>query len=113
MEELKNRTEEVADHVGEYVETIFSLLSTSVTQKAVNTSSVLLTKLLIFLFYIFAVLFIGAAAAWWLGNLVHNRIFGFLIVTGIFLITAFLFAAIQKNSLIPFFRNRIVRKIYE
>jgi|SRR6516225_12252752 len=113
MEAINNRTEEVADHVGEYAEALFNLLSVSVTQKAVHTSSVLLSKLIILLMYMFAVLFIGGGIAWWLGEILGNRIFGFMIMGGVFLITAILFASIQKESLIPYFRNRIVRKIYE
>jgi len=113
METIKNRTEEVADHIDEYAESLFNLLSVSVTQKAVHTSSVLLSKLFILLMYILGILFIGGGIAWWLGDILQSRIFGFLIVGGIFLIAAIIFAVIQRKSLIPFFRNRMVRKIYE
>ncbi len=113
MEELKTKAEELKDHVEAFSETFLKLTFTTITQKGINISSVLLNTFLVYVLAIFVLLFIAAGLAWWLGDILHNRAAGFFIVAGIFFLTTILVILLRKKIVYPFIRNSIVRKVYE
>ena len=113
MEEVKNQSEGLVDHVEALSDTFLKLVFVNITQKTVAVTAGLINTIFIYLFLIFCLLFAGAGLAWWLGDLLNNRAAGFFIVSGFFLLAAFFFILMKKKIIYPFIRNFLVRKIYE
>ncbi len=113
MEELKTKAEDLKNHVEAFTETFLKLTITTITQKGINISAVFLNTIVIYLLSIFALLFMAAGLAWWLGDVLHNRVAGFFIVAGFFLVITVLIILLRKKFVFPFIRNSIVRKVYE
>lgn len=113
MEDLKEKTTDLADHVGDFADTFYKLTILKLTQKTTNIASGILLGVAIGIFGFLVVLFLSTALALWLGDLIESRAGGFLITAGIFVVLLAIIAAIRKKVVFPFIRNRIIRKIYD
>jgi len=113
MDDLKEKTADLADHVEDFATTFYKLTVVKLTQKVTNVASNLLLVLSIAFFGFIIVLFSGIALAYWLGDLVGSRAGGFLITAGFFLLILLIIAAIRKKIVFPYIRNLIIRKIYD
>lgn len=113
MEELKTKAEDLKNHVEAFSETFLKLTFTTITQKGINISAVLLNTIIVYVLSVFVLLFIAAGLAWWLGDVLHNRAAGFFTVAGIFFVITVLIILLRKKLIYPFIRNSIVRKVYE
>ena len=113
MEQLKASTQQLKDHVGEYVSTYAQIMKAKATQGASNaaaTGAVVFAAALLSLFFL---LFVFAGLALWFGTMVNSYAAGFFIVAGIFaLLTVGLFA-LRKKYIVPVIRNAVVAGIYE
>ena len=112
-EELKEKVDDITTHVGDYVDTFVKLTALNVTQKVANVASSAVQSLVVCLLGLFVLFFSAAALAWWLGDVVNSRAGGFLIVAGFFFLVTVIIIALRKQTIIPFLRNSIIRKIYE
>ncbi len=113
MENVKEKVEELTDHVKGYVDTLYELTVVKVTQKAADTAAFAITGLVIFVFSILVLFIGGIGIGWWLGRAIDNMAGGFLIVTGFYLVCLFFVILVGKKTIVPMIRNRIVRKLYE
>jgi len=120
MEEEKTRTQEIkeeakdlAEHVTDFLETYYQLLTINVAQKGINIASAVINAVVLCFLGLFAFGFIGLGLAWWLGNVIDNRAGGFFITAGIYLVIIIVLIAMRKKVIFPFLRNLITRKIYE
>lgn len=113
MDELKEKTADLADHVEDLANTFYKLTILNVTQKTTNIAANVILGVAIVVFGSSVILFLGLALAWWLGDLIDSRIGGFLLTAAFFLIVLWIIAATRKKMVFPFIRNRIIRKIYE
>ena len=113
MNDLKEKTADLADHVEDLATTFYKLTVVKLTQKVTNVASNLLLILSIAFFGFLIILFGGIALAFWVGDLVGNRAGGFLITAGFFLLVLLIIAAIRKKVVFPYIRNLIIRKIYD
>jgi hypothetical protein len=113
MNDLKEKTADLADHVEDLANTFYKLTVVNITQKATNIASNLLLVLTITIVGFLIILFVGVALALWLGDLVNSRAGGFLITAGIFGIVLLIIASIRKKIVFPYIRDLIVRKIYD
>jgi hypothetical protein len=113
MNDLKEKTADLADHVEDLANTFYKLTVVNITQKATNVTSNLLLVLTITIVGFLVVLFGGVALALWLGDLIDSRAGGFLITAGIFGIVILIIAAMRKKIVFPYIRNLIIRKIYD
>jgi hypothetical protein len=113
MDDLKEKTADLADHVEDLATTFYKLTVVKITQKATSIASNLLLVLSIAIFGFFIILFAGIALAFWLGDLVGSRAVGFLITAAFFGIVLLIIAAIRKKIVFPYIRNLIIRKIYD
>jgi hypothetical protein len=84
MEELKEKTADLADHVEDLANTFYRLTLVNATQKASNIISGAVVAFLICLVGFMVLLFLGVALGWWLGNLVNSRAGGFLLAAAFF-----------------------------
>jgi len=113
MDDLKEKTADLADHVEDLATTFYKLTVVKITQKVTTVASNLLLVLSIAVFGFLIILFGGVALAFWLGDLVGSRAGGFLITAGFFVIVLLIIAAIRKKIVFPYIRNLIIRKIYD
>jgi len=113
MEGLKQKTAEIIDHVEDMAGTFYKLSLLKATQKATNVGSSFLVILALSVFGVFALLFLGIALCLWLGDLVNSRPGGFLIGAGFFFLVLGVIIALRKKIVFPFFRDLIIRKLYD
>lgn len=112
-ETIKTKLNDVITDSLELGETAVKLarINTAITATRISSSAALLIFQCIIA--LLAVLFCSAAAAWWLGYLLHSNATGFLIV-GLFYVLLLILSFILKDKIVlPFLRNRIVKKLYE
>jgi ABC-type phosphate/phosphonate transport system permease subunit len=70
MNDLKEKTADLADHVEDLANTFYKLTVVNITQKATNVASNLLLVLSIAILGFLVVMFLGVALALWLGDLI-------------------------------------------
>lgn len=111
--DLRDKVEDMAGHVGDYVNTYYRLTVLKAAQKATNIGAGMFAGIVAVALGLFVVLFTSIALAWWLGDLVGSRAGGFLLVAGLYLVIMVALIAMRKKIIFPFVRNLIIRKIYE
>jgi hypothetical protein len=112
MDDLKEKTADLADHVEDLANTFYRLTIVNITQKTSNIASGVIVAISIGVLGFFGLLFLGIALAWWLGDLIGNRTAGFLLGAGFFLIIMLVLILMKKQIISPI-RNFIIRKIYD
>ncbi|MGZ8524385.1 MAG: phage holin family protein [Chitinophagaceae bacterium] len=113
MEDLKEKTIDLADHVEELADTFYRLTVVNLTQKVTNLVSGAVVMLVLCLLGFFVLIFAGCGLAWWLGNLVNSRIGGFLLAAAFFLVVMIIISLLKQKTIFPFIRNLIIRKVYD
>lgn len=113
MNDLKQKTADLADHFGDYAETFFKVTLLNVTQKGTDIASAAISLVVICTLSLFVLFFAGFGLGWWLGDLVNSRTGGFLLVAGFYLLLIVLILLFRKKIFFAYFRNLIIRKIYE
>ena len=113
MEDLKEKTMDLADHVEDLADTYYRLTVLNVTQKATNIVSGALVMIVMCSLGVFVLLFAGCALAWWLGNIINSRTGGFLLTAGFFLILMLIIGLLRKKTIFPMIRDLIIRKVYD
>ena len=113
LDEIKDKTRDIADLVTDYAETFYKLTILKITQKSTQIASAGIVVLALLVFGLFVTLFGSIALAWWLGDLVQSRALGFLLVAVFFLVCMLIMIAMRKKIVFPYFRNHLIRKFYE
>ena len=113
MEDLKEKTIDLADHVEDLADTFYRLSLLNATEKATNIISGVVLMIVLCSLGFFVLLFGGCALAWWLGNIINSRPGGFLLVAGFFLILIAITSVLKKKTIFPLIRNLIIRKVYD
>lgn len=113
MEELKEKTADLTDHVQDMAETFYKLTILNVTQKATNVASGALTMIVVSVIGLFILLFLGVALSLWLGDLTSSRPLGFVLGGAFFLLVLFILLALRTKIVFPMIRNLIIRKAYD
>ena len=113
MDDLKQKTADLADHLGDYAETFFKMTLLNVTQKGTAIASAAISLIILCTLSLFVLFFAGFGLGWWLGNLVNSRPGGFLLVAGFYLLLIASILLFRKKIVLAYFRNLIIRKIYE
>lgn len=110
---MEAKSENWIESAGGIIETYRDLVSIKIVEKTSRGISVSIYGIILLVFIIFILLFLGTGAAWWIGESLNNMKAGFFIVSGTYVI---LFAAMMlmgKKYLIPGIRNIIIRMIYD
>lgn len=109
---IKEKAKDMIDHIEDLSSTYYRLGMIKITQKATVITSHLLAVVVGCVFGFFVLLFGGLALSWWLGNLLENRVAGFLLGGGFFLVCMLVIILLRKQIVFPFFRNAIIRQVY-
>jgi len=113
MEQLKTSTQQLKDHVGEYVNTYIQITKAKATQSASTAASGVVIGIAALLFGLFFLFFLFCGLAFWIGALMDNRQAGFFIVAAFFLLLIVLIFALRKKVIVPFIQNLVISKVYE
>ena len=113
MEELKEKTADLADHIEDLADTFYRLTVVNVTQKATNIASGAIMMIVSCVLGLFVVLFLGIALSWWLGDVLDNRVVGFLLGAAFFILLLSVLLIFRKRIIFPYIRNRVIRKVYD
>lgn len=113
MDDLKEKTADLADHVEDLAETFYKLTIVNVTQKATNIASGAVVMMALSILGLIVFLFLGVALAWWLGDLIESRAGGFLLSAGFFALVLTIIVVLRKKIVFPFIRNLIISKVYD
>jgi len=112
-QEIKEESKDLAEHITDFLETYYQLLTINVAQKSINITSSLIHAVILAFLCLLIASFIGLGLAWWLGNVINSRAGGFFITAGIFFIVMIVLIVMREKVIFPFLRNFITRKIYE
>jgi putative superfamily III holin-X len=112
-EEIKEEAEDIVNHIGDFLETYYQLVTIRLAKKVVDITSSLINSIILALLGFLFLSFVSLGLAWWLGNVVDNRAGGFFITAGIYLVIIVLLIVMRKKLIFPFLRNFLTRKIYE
>lgn len=112
MEDLKNKTSVLTDHLSDYIETYYKLVVLNATEKATGVASVSITSLILSVLAIFTLFFASLGVGWWAGETLGNMLAGFSIIAGFYLVVIMLIFAFKKQ-IIPSIQNILIRTVYE
>lgn len=113
MEELKDKTADLIDHVEDIAETYYKLAIVNVTEKATNIAAGTIMAVASAVLGLLILIFLGMALSWWLGDLIDSRVGGFLLGAAFFMIVWIVILLLRKATIFPTIRNSIIRKVYE
>ena len=111
--EVKEETKDLLEHITDYLETYYQLVTINIAQKGINIASALVNAVVLVILGLFTFGFISLGLGWWLGNLVNSRAGGFFILAGIYVVIMVAIIVMRKKTILPFLRNFITKKIYE
>ena len=112
-EEIKDTLSDLTTHANEYFNTFYRLQVLNLTKKTTDLTANILGGLISVVLGMFVLFFGSVALAWWVGDLLGSRAGGFAAVAGFYALVAIIILAIRKKIVFPFFRNLIIKKIYE
>jgi|SRR6218665_711346 len=113
MEDLKEKTADLVDHVEDIADTFYRLTLINVTQKATNIASGAIIMVVISVMGLFILLFLGISLSFWLGDLIGSRSGGFLLGSAFFLVLLLVLLALRRKIVFPIIRNLILSKVYD
>lgn len=113
MKEMKEQTQGIIEDIEGLSDTFLKLTLARITRKTVNLTAGILNILLVYAAGAFGLLFLAFGLAWWIGDLLNNRVAGFFIIAGLFALIILFIILFRKTLVYPFIRNVLVRKIYE
>jgi hypothetical protein len=112
-EEVKEDAKDLLEHVTDYLETYYQLITVTVAQKAVNIASGVVNAVILVILGLFTFGLISLALGWWFGNLINSRVGGFFLMAGIYIVIMVVIMVMRKKIILPFLRNLLTKKIYE
>ena len=103
----------IAELASDYVETYIKLAVVNINQKTADISSVTAFSMLAGFIAFFAIMFLGIAASFWLGELFGSNALGFLLVAVFYLILFLILFFTRKKIFYPFVKDLIIKSIHE
>ncbi len=110
---LTKNIAELNDSVKQYVQVKFDIFKLLLLKKSSNLVSYLLGYLVIILFSVIIIMFLGAAFAIWYGQKFNNYFEGVLIATGFLVLIAVLFIVFRKKVLTNALLNNFSEVLFE
>ena len=113
VQEIKEDTKDLLEHVTDYLETYYQLLTVTLAQKIINIASGAINAIILAVLALFTFGMISLGFGWWLGNLINSRAGGFFLTGGVYVVIIVAINLMRKNRFLPFLRNLFTKKIYE
>lgn len=112
-EQEKNKSEKWIDGAENLIETYRDLITIRIVGHASLGASFGILGIITLLIILCIMLFLGLGAAWWVGEAMNNRIAGFFIVGGAYLVLLTTLLLMARKIIIPAIRNIIIKNIYD
>jgi putative superfamily III holin-X len=113
VEEIKEDAKDLFEHVTDYLETYYQLITVTVAQKGINIASGIINAVILAILGLFAFGLISLGLGWWLGNAINSRVGGFLLIGGIYFVLMIAIIVMRRNVIFPLLRNLLTKKLYE
>ncbi len=113
MMEDKSKIEQIYERVEQYVSTSVELYKLKALQKVAETATSILTSVILAIFGLLFLLFVSIGLAIYLGEVLGKMHYGFMIVSGIYLLFAVIVYALRAQVLKDKVNTYIVRKIFK
>ena len=113
IEEVKEEAKDLLEHVTDYLETYYQLITVNVAQKGINLASGIINAVILAILGLFAFGLISLGFGWVLGNWIDSRAGGFFLMAGIYVVIMVAIILMRKKMILPFLRNLLTKKIYE
>jgi len=113
MEDVKDKVEELSGHVKDYLGTLYELTALKLVQPLVNVATFAANSFIVIIFSVLVLLIGGIGLGWWLGDVMHSRPGGFLIVALFYLVCLICLMTFMKKIIFTSIRDKVLKKIYE
>jgi hypothetical protein len=113
MDELHTKTANLANHVQDIAQTYYDLARINIAQAGAKTLARAIIFFLLAGLVLCVLLLVGIGLALCLGKMLYNTAAGYFIVAALYLFIVFLLYLLRKKVVFPFFRDFIVRRIYD
>lgn len=97
MDASDNLVEPLFDRVKEYSKTSIELIKLKAVDRSSDFLSKFIFQLIISIFFLLGILSLNIAAALWIGDLLGKTYFGFLSVTGFYVLLAIILLLFRKK----------------
>ena len=111
--ELKTQIEEIGDQIKQYVDTRYELITLKSADKVSNIGSSIGMAVVIGIVAVFFLLFLSLATGYYLSMLLESYTYGFLVLSGIYLLILVILFAARKSALINPLKNMLIREMFE
>lgn len=111
MEEQTNSLEALFEKTTDYVETKIELLKLKAVDKAADVTSSVVSRFVIGVFTALIFLFVNIGLAFWVGDLLGKVYYGFFLLSGFYIVVAFILYSGRRAWLKKPLNDRLVRKM--
>jgi energy-coupling factor transporter transmembrane protein EcfT len=113
MEKTFARVEELADHVKEYVNNRIASVKLSVAEKTSAVLSNIIAMIIVLTVFVFFIVFAGIALGFVFAKLTGEYYWGFLIVSGIYLLIGLLVWTLKEKLIRLPIMNAILQQLFK
>jgi hypothetical protein len=113
MFQIKDKIENAAENIEGLVKDYYTLGVVNIVDKGSKLGSLFIVTLLLGALGFFTFLFAGIGIAHWIGEALHNVMYGYFIVATFLLLVFILIIVFSKKLIVPFLRNIIIKNIYD
>jgi Putative Actinobacterial Holin-X, holin superfamily III len=111
MSELETKAEALTEHVTDYVDTYIKLTGLKATEKATEAATVSVTIVLLCLFSLLVLVFVGFGLASWIEESLSSKA-AYFIVSGSYIVLGIIVMLCRKKFIFPVLKDQIISKIY-
>ncbi|MDO9376349.1 MAG: phage holin family protein [Bacteroidota bacterium] len=111
METQRGTIKSIYEEAGEYVETRLELLKLQAISKSSDVTSSVVSGLAVFIFAIFAFIFVNIGLALWIGELLESSYLGFFILTAFYALIAVLLHSFRKTWIKDPITTMLIKKM--
>lgn len=113
MEDLKDKIESLAENAMKFVDTYYHLSVLNIGEKIVSIFSTAFIWLGVFFAAIFILFFAGMGLSIYLSKVLNSLFWGYFLVAAVYLVLIVILFMLRKKIFLIFFKNIIIKKIYQ
>lgn len=111
MEEKSSIFETLLDKSADYGKSSYELIKLKALDKSSDVISTLFVHSIVFVLIIIFMLFFNLGLAFWIGKLLENTYYGFLVVGGFYVVIAFIIHFLLHNWIKKSACNYIIKRV--
>jgi len=111
MEDKVNLIESIVERVTEYGKTSLELVKLNALEKTADVISSVIPYIVAFVIFAFAMVFLNVGLALWLGEILGEIFYGFLVIAAFYCIVAIIFHFFMRKWLKKLISNYIIKQV--